>query len=100
MLKSALIRFRYPPHVYHEPPRQWMDRETYLKPQARNTDVVHFVRVPFHASMLVLWAAIFSPLQSRFKKAIPDLYVCVTLKLSLSLRMLFHSHRMRAFREE
>ena len=61
-LKSALVRFRYPPHVYHKPPRQWVDRDAYLKPRERTTDVVHVVHAPFHASMPIPWAAIFSPL--------------------------------------
>ena len=91
------MRFRYSKHTYHTPPRQWADRARYLDPRKRNTDVVHVVRVPFHASMPIPWAATFS---SKFKQAIPDLQIRVTLKPSPNLRLLFHSCRMRALRKE
>ena len=99
-LKSALVRFRYPHHVYAKPPRMWADRDHYLKPKARTTEVVHVVRVPFHASMPIPWTALFTPIRSKFKKAIPDLQVRVTLKPSPNLRLLFHSRRMHALRRE
>ena len=73
---------------------------TYLKPTARTTGVVHVVRVPFHASMPIPWTALITPIRSKFKKAIPDLQVRVTLKPSPNLRLLFHLRRMRALRRE
>ena len=99
-LKSALVRFRYPHQVYAKPPRMWADRDRYLKPKARTTELVHVVRVPFHASMPIPWTAVFTPIRSKFKKAIPDLQVRVTLKPSPNVRLLFHSRRMRALRRE
>ena len=99
-LKSSLVRFRYPHHIYDKPPRIWADRDRYLKPKARTTEVVHVVRVPVHASMPIPWTALFTPIRSKVKKAIPDLQLRDKLKPLPNLSLLYHWRGMRALRRE
>ena len=99
-LQGALMRLGYPKHAWRKAPRQWSDKRRYVHDRGKVNEIVHAFRVPFHSSMPIPWAAMFSRIRYKLLPSIPSLQVRVTLKSSPNLRILFHARRMRALKEE
>ena len=101
-LQGALMCLGYPKHAWCKAPRQWSDKRRYVHDRGKvnEIEIVHVVRVPLHSSMPIPWAAMFSRIHYKLLPSIPSLQVRVNLQSSPNLRILFHTRRMRALKEE
>ena len=59
------MRLAYPKHALRKAPRQRSDKRRYVHDSGKVNDIVHVVRVPFHSSTFIPWAAMFSRIRYK-----------------------------------
>ena len=94
-LKGALMRLRVPQKYWDPMPLHWHDKTRFMKQKQRTSQVVHVLRVPYHASLRMRYNWFVTNIGSSVSQYVPNLKLGTVFKPMRTLRASFQTWRTR-----